>query len=109
MYKKQVIGFTCTSASTFQVLAKRIGENGTLELESPVPAPFSGRVELISSNSTVVIHDLRYCDSECEFSSYVIVETDFGAGYKATQHILKPIVSITVNGMKTFCLLMHTC
>ena len=46
-----------------QALTKRTGVNCALSLESPVPAPFHGRTEVLSSNSTLVIHNLQYNDS----------------------------------------------
>ena len=68
-------------------------------LESPVPVPFNGRVEVISVNSTLVIHGLQYNDSTYQFSSYVNVGLDAGGGPEAHPFPLKPVVSITVNGM----------
>ena len=97
-YKEQIIGITSTSGSKFQALAKRIGQNGALTLESPVPAPFNGRVKAISSNSTLVIHNLQYNDSAYRFSSDVNVHIDIDAGPILYEFRLKPIVSLTVIG-----------
>ena len=100
-YKEQIIGFYSTSNSIVQVLARRIGQNGALRLESPVPAPFRERVEVISSNSTLVIHDLQYNDSTYHFSSYVTVYAHFvGSTPKENKFELKPCVSITTTGTK---------
>ena len=101
-YIEQIIGFNSTSQPHIQVLAKRIGQNGILTLLSSIPAPFNGRVEVISSNSTLVIHGLQYNDSSYPFSSNVKVSSDIGAGPVPNTYDLKPIVAITVNGMK-FC------
>ena len=99
-YKEQVIEFKHTSNSRIQVLAKRIGQNGALTLQSPTPAPFNGRVEVISSNSTLVIHRLQYNDSPYQFISRVIVNVDVGGGPNPNIFDMKPTVSITINGMK---------
>ena len=77
-YKEQIVGFNSTSQPTMQALAKRTGANGALVLESPVPVPFNGRVEVISANSTIVIRDLHYNDSAYQFSSVVAVALDAG-------------------------------
>ena len=100
-YKEQIIGFNSTSQPTVQALAKRIGANGALVLESPVPVPFNGRVEVISANSTIVIRDLQYNDSTYQFSSVATVDTDFGSAISNIKSHLKPVVSIAVNGMST--------
>ena len=98
-YKEQIIGFNSTSQPTIQTLAKRIGANGALTLESPTPVPFNGRVEVISANSTIVIRDLLYNDSTYQFSSVVTVDLDVGGTISNTKFHLKPVVSIAVNGM----------
>ena len=100
MYQEEVIGENRVSNQNFRVLARKVGKNGTLRLESPLPAPFNGRIEVISSNSTLVIHDLRYNDSAFQFSSNVTLDIDLGAGPKSHIFRLKPIVSITVIGMQ---------
>ena len=99
-YKEQVVVQNSTSNPYMQVLAKRIGQHGALALESPVPTPFTGRVEVISSNSTLAIHRIQYNDSTYQFSSKVTVDVDFGAGPKSSVFELKPVVSITVYGMR---------
>ena len=104
-YKEQIIGFNSTSQPTIQTIAKRTGANGALTLESPTPAPFNGRVEVISSNSTLVIHDLQYNDSIYQFSSNVKVDLVFSGKTSTYDFHLKPIVSITANGMNVFHIL----
>ena len=99
IYKEQIIGFNNTLQPTIQTIAKRTGQNGALTLESPVPVPFNGRVEVISSNSTFVIHGLQYNDSTYQYSSFVSVDTDAGGGVVTANFVLKPVVSITVTGM----------
>ena len=103
-YREQTIGFNSTSQPTAQTLAKRTGVNGALTLESPTPAPFNGRVEVISSNSTLVIHNLQYNDSTYQFSSNVTVDGIVGSTGSVYYFNLKPVVSITVNGMS----IIHT-
>ena len=103
-YNEQLIRCTSVSDGHIQVFAKRIGQNGAITLQSSIPAPFNGRVEMISSNSTLVIHRLQYNDSLYQFSSNVNVSLDFGGGFIVNIVPLKPTVSITINGMK-FCYL----
>ena len=99
-FTEQVILFNSTAQSIGQTLAKRTGENGALKLESPVPAPFTGRVEVISSNSTLVIHRVQYNDSTYQFSSNVTVNVNVSAVAMMNMYHLRPDVSITVNGRK---------
>ena len=101
-YKEQIIRFNSTSQPTLQALAKRTGANGVLILESPVPVPFNGRVEVISANSTIMIRDLHYNDSAYQFSSVVAMDADIGGVTSNYNYHLKPVVSIEVNGM-SFC------
>ena len=101
-YRVQRIELNSTSDTAIKTLARRTGQNGVLTLESTVPAPFNGRVEVISSNSTLVIHNLQYNDSTYEFSSSVSVDSDGGGGAKSNIFFLKPVVSITVNGMNIY-------
>ena len=104
-YTEQIIGFNSPSQPSIRVLAQRIGQNGILTLQSSIPSPFNGRVEMIPSNSTLVIHGLQYNDSSYQFSSNVKVTTDVGAGPAPNTYNLKPIVNLTVNGMNTSCFL----
>ena len=98
-YKEQVLGFKVSPNSNIYALAKRNGQNGAVTLESPLPTPFNGRVEVMPLNSTLVIHGLQYNDSKYQFSSAVKVDVDFGAGPKENKYNLKPIVSVSVHGM----------
>ena len=98
-FKEQIIGINSTRQPRFQAIAKRIGQYGTLALEAKVPAQFIGRVEVISSNSTLVIHDLQFSDSVYCFSSDVYVDIDMFAVVPVLNHFhLKPIVSLAVIG-----------
>ena len=100
-YKEQRIGINTTLQPSIETLAKRTGQHGTLTMESPVPAPFNGRVDVISSNSTLVVHNLHYNDSTYNFSSYVTVDADLGAGPKPKKYNLRPVVSINVIGTRS--------
>ena len=97
-YREQILGFNIAAQSTIKTIAKRIGQNGALTLESPVPSPFVGRAEVISSNSTLVIHGLQYNDSIYQFSSIISVDRNRSDGVVTKRYHLKPVVSITVNG-----------
>ena len=102
LFREQRIKLNSTSETAIKTLARKTGQNGVLVLESPVPAPFDSRVEVISSNSTLVIHNLQYNDSTYYILSHVIVDANFGAGAKANTFPLKPVVSIKVNGMSIY-------
>jgi len=104
-YKEQVLGFKVSPNSNIYVLAKRIGQNGAVTLQSPLPTPFNGRVQVISSNSSLVVHNLQYNDSKYQLSSAVIVNVNFGAGPKENKYNLKPIVSVSVYGIPEFTIL----
>ena len=108
-YGEQTIGFNSTSRPTLQTLARRIGQNGALALESPVPAPFNGRLGMISSNSTLVVHNVQFNDSNYQFSSNVIVNSVSGSTRSVYDFNLKPVVSITVNGMSVFIFFKCLC
>ena len=105
-FKHQVVALNSTFESIIKTLANKTGSNGALTLESPVPAPFNGRVEVISANSTLAIHSLQYNDSIYQLLSYVTLELDIGVGAFPKRNDLKPVVSITVNGMRTCCILL---
>ena len=105
-YKEQRIEVDSTSHPIIETLAKRTGQNGALALDSPVPAPFNGRVEVISSNSTFVIHGLQYNDSTYHFSSYVELHEDPGEFFQSIMYSLRPIVSIKVNGRRPVTILL---
>ena len=98
-YREQTIGFNSTLQPSIHTLAKRTGQNDALILESPVPALFNGRVGVTSANSTFAIHDLQYNDSSYQFSSNVKIDVLFSGRTSIYDFPLKPVVSITVNGM----------
>ena len=97
-YEEQIIGIKTISKPSIQALAKRFGQNGALVLESRVPAPFHGRLGVISSNSTLVIYDLRCNDSIYHFFSDVNVCINIGAGHVLHDFRLKPTISLAVYG-----------
>ena len=98
-YKQQTIVFINESDSVIQVLARRIGENGILTLESPTPPPFNGRVEVISSNSTLVIHHIQYDDSSFRFTSLIDVLWTVDFHEHDSKYNLKPNVTLEVQGI----------
>jgi len=101
-YKEQLVRVNSTSQPSIETLAKRTGQHGALTLESTVPAPFNGRVQVIPGNSTFVIHGLQYNDSTYQLSSSVSLDIDPGGGAFTMHFVLKPVVSITVNGIPDF-------
>ena len=97
-YKEQLIGFKSKSQPNVQVLAKKIGQNGVLTLEPSIPAPFNGRVDVIPSNSTVVIHRLQYNDSLYQFVSKIIVEITVNSNTDLKVHDLQPEINVITTG-----------
>ncbi|XP_065054129.1 uncharacterized protein LOC135682953 isoform X2 [Rhopilema esculentum] len=102
VYREQIIGFNSSSQAALQPVAKRTGSNGLLQLVPTVPAPFSGRLTVIPSNDTLVISGLKYNDTAYQFASYVILDFTFGGTTTSNNGYLKPVVSITINGVPEF-------
>jgi len=101
-YREQKVVLNSLSQPEAKTLASRTGSSGALTLESHIPPQFSGRVIVISPNSTVVIHELQYNDSTYEFSSDINLWVEI-SGKIFTIHVtLKPVVSITVKGRPDF-------
>ena len=97
LFANQFIVDETTSPIRSQMLALKLGQNGPFRLMSSVPAPFTGRLEMISSNSTLVIHDLQYNDSNHRFFSRAILH--IGRSSRQLRVNLRPVVTITVRGM----------
>ena len=97
-FQQQSIMFNSTSG-VVQLLATKSGQNDNFALQSPVPPPFIGRVEMLSSNSTLVISFLEYNDSSYQFFSGVMLATNI-TGRPMQPFPLRPYVSITVTGKK---------
>ena len=105
-FREQRVHLNSTSETAIRTIAKTTGNNGVLDLESPIPATYNGGVEVISSNSTLMIHHLLYNDSTYQFSSYVNVDADLGAGARINIYNLRPVVSIKVNGTRPVHILL---
>eukprot|EP00795_Rhopilema_esculentum_P014964 gene14964-6117_t len=101
-YKEQIIGFNSSSQAALQPVAKRTGANGAFQLEPTVPVPFSGRLQIIPSNDTLVISGLKYNDTAYQFASYIITDIITGSSSSQVRSDLKPVVRITVNGVPEF-------
>ena len=98
-FRRQSIMFQSSVTAMSQELALKFAQHGSLTLQSPVPVPFNGRVQVITSNSTLVLHRLQYNDSSYTFLSAVMLRTNISAS--PMQFILlRPNVSVTVNGRK---------
>ena len=100
-YKEQIIGYKSKMESTFVPLAKRNGPSGALVKQASIVGPFNGRIDVISDNSTLVVHNLRFNDSGTNFSSYVDIETRFGSSPTRNTRYLEPVVTVEVIGK--FC------
>ena len=80
---------------TIEILARQDGSSGQFKALSVIPAPFTGRVDTISHNNTLVIKNLQYNDTSYKFSSFVKVSI-IGVAIIAIQ--MKPVIEITVQG-----------
>ena len=70
--------------------------------QSSIPVPFNGRVQMSSSNSTLVTHRLQYIDSAYQFSLNVKVDSSICGSALTKKCELESVVSITVNGMSIY-------
>ena len=99
-YIEQSLGFNSTSHPDIQILAFRSRPADPLKLAKPLPAAFTGRVEVIASNSTLVINNLGFIDTIYEYFSFVKIQMVYGPGIRnIVKFPLKPIVKVTVTGM----------
>ena len=98
-FAQQVIGFNSTSDGRFQVLAKKMGFKSNWTLASPLPPSFYGRVDVIQSNSTLVIRDITASDAFKTYYSRIDIRL---TSMKPTTipYELAPLVKITVTGME---------
>ena len=93
-YKEQVVGYRSKMVPTFVTLAKRNQQFGTLAKKSSISGPFNGRIDVISENSTLVVHDLQFNDSAVNFSSTVWVLFSLNR----IEWPLEPVVTVNVIG-----------
>ena len=99
-FAQQVIGFKSTSHTKFQVLAKKMGLKGNWTLASPLPPSFEGRVDVIQSNSTLVIRDIRASDALKTYHSRVDIRmTLTSLRPQILPYHLAPIVKLILPGM----------
>ena len=99
-YKEQIIGYKSKMELTLVPLAKRTGASGTLGKQASIVGPFSGRIDVIPDNSTLVVHNLRFNDSGTNFSSYIDIR--FGPSQIQSIMNLRPsVMTIEVTG--EFC------
>ena len=84
-----------TSKNTIEILARKDGSSGLFKALSVIPAPFTGRVDTISHNNTLVIKNLQYNDTSYKFSSFVKVSL---TGIDINTKQMKPVIEITVQG-----------
>ena len=94
-YNYQSITYRSRYGSTPVELARRIGASGTLSKLSSTSDPIGARIDVISNNSTLVVHHLQYNDSGSNFSSYIQMTYNFGL---PVHRSLKPVATIDVKG-----------
>ena len=98
-FAQQVIWFNSASDAKFQVLAKKMGLKGNWTLASPLPPSFEGRVDVIQSNSTLVIRDIRASDALKTYHSRIYINMILTKP-TTLPYDLAPLVKITVTGME---------
>ena len=94
-YHYQTITYRNRYSTTPVELARRPGPSGTLSKLSSISDPIAARIDVISNNSTLVVHHLRYNDSGSNFSSYIQMTYNFGL---LMHRRLKPVATIDVKG-----------
>ena len=82
-YQYQSIRYKRRYGSTPIELARRKDQFSTIKKLSSISDPIGARIDVISNNSTLVVHNLQYNDSGSNFSSYVQIGYD-GATLKST-------------------------
>ena len=96
VFSNQLFAAQGLSSGTSNLIATKLGQ-GPLTLVPAVPAPFTGRLGTISTNSTIVVHNVQYTDSNYRFASRAYVHV-FGTG--SVVFHLKPVVHVTVYGKR---------
>ena len=92
LYSHQGITYKSKYGSTTVELARRKDQYSTIKKLSSISDPIGTRIDVISDNSTLVVHNLQLNDSGSLFRSYVQVKNRLTALY------LKPNVTLFVNG-----------
>ena len=95
-YQYQSITYKSRYGSTPVELARRKDQFSTIKKLSSISDPIGARIDVISNNSTLVVHNLQYNDSGSNFSSFVQIGYD--SATVKTNFILKPVVTIDVQG-----------
>ena len=93
LYQYQSITYKDSLGSKPVELARRVGPSGRLEKLSSISDPIGARIDVISNNSTLVVHNLQFNDSGSNFSSFV--KMGGSADYRKD---LVPVVKLHVNG-----------
>ena len=83
------------SKNTIEILARSDGSRGQLKAVSVIRAPFTGRVDTIRHNTTLVIKNVQYNDTSYNFSSFVQVHI---LGNPPIRKQMKPVIKLTVKG-----------
>ena len=75
-------------------IATRTGPSGILSKASSISDPIGAKIDVISHNSTLVVHNLQYNDSGAKFSSFIQMKAQ-GPPYPVD---LAPVVTLHVKG-----------
>ena len=94
VYLHQNITYKNVLGSTPVHLATRVGPFGVLEKLSAISDPIGARIDVISHNSTLVLHNLQYNDSGAKISSFIQMQAQ-GPPYPVD---LAPVVTLHVKG-----------
>ena len=94
VYLHQNITYKNVLGSTPVHLATRVGPFGVLEKLSAISDQIDARIDVISHNSTLVVHKLQYNDSGAKFSPFIEMQAQ-GPPYPLD---LAPVVTLHVKG-----------
>ena len=92
LYSHQSIEYKSRYGSTSVELARRKDQNSTIRKLSSISDPIGTRIDVISDNSTLVVHNLQLNDSGSNFSSYINYKN------RRTRKHLQPTVQLLVQG-----------
>ena len=95
-YQYQSIIFKSRYGSTPVELARRKDQFSTIKKLSSMSDPIGARIDVISNNSTLVVHNLQYNDSG-NFSSFVRFKAQGGRAYYSF-HLYPAVVRLYVIG-----------
>ena len=96
-FSYQSMTYKSRYGSTPVELARRTGSSGILSKSSSISDSIGARIDVISHNSTLVVHNLQYNDSGSNFSSFARIEAQGGRAYYSVD-LYPVVVTLDVTG-----------